>query len=88
MMVIKRSCFKELRYANKFAGGNTFGCVATCELLETLVMEDKSTNMENQQLDEELYKPTARKSEKGKLHSSLNDNIWGSDLADLQINIK
>ena len=42
MMVIKGSCFKELRYANKFAGGNTFGCVATCEL-ETLVTEGKST---------------------------------------------
>ena len=87
MMVIKGSCFKELRYANKFAGGNTFGCVATCEL-ETLVMEGKSTHMENQQLGEELYKPIARKSEKGKLYSSFNDNIWGSDLADLQINIK
>ena len=79
--------YGDFKDANKFAGGNTFGCVATCEL-ETLVTEGKSTHMENQQLGEELYKPIARKSEKGKLYSSFNDNIWGSDLADLQINIK
>ena len=39
---------------------------------------------ENQQLAEELHKPVVRKFEKHKVYSSFNDNIWGTDQANMQ----
>ena len=41
--------------------------------------------MQNQELSEELDKPSIRKFEKRKLYSSFKDNIWGADLADMQL---
>ena len=41
--------------------------------------------MPNQQLAEELLNPIIRKIEKRKIHSSLIDNIWGADLAYMQL---
>ena len=38
-----------------------------------------------QQLAEELHEPIIRKFEKRKVHSSFVDNIWGADLADMQL---
>ena len=32
-----------------------------------------------------MHKPVIRKFEKHKVYSSFKDNIWGSDLADMQI---
>ena len=40
---------------------------------------------QNQQLAEELHKPIIRKFEKRKLHAASKDNIWGADLADMQL---
>ena len=40
---------------------------------------------ENKQLDNELHKPIIRKSEKRKVYSTFKDNIWGVDLADMQL---
>ena len=40
---------------------------------------------ENQQLANELHKPIIRKFKKRKLYSSFKDNIWGVDLADMQL---
>ena len=40
---------------------------------------------QNQQLAEELHKPIIRKFEKRKVHAAFKDNIWGSDLADMQL---
>ena len=34
---------------------------------------------------EELHKPITGKFEKGKVISSFKDNIWGADLADMQL---
>ena len=45
----------------------------------------KNENMQNKELAEELHKPIIRKFEKRKVHSSFIDNIWGSDLTDLQL---
>ena len=42
-------------------------------------------NKENIQLADELHKPIIRKFEKRKVYSSFRDNIWGADLADLQL---
>ena len=42
-------------------------------------------NKENIQLAEELHKPIIRKFEKRKVYSSFRDNIWGADLADMQL---
>ena len=43
------------------------------------------TNKENIQLVDELHKPIIRKFKKRKVHSSFRDNIWGVDLADMQL---
>ena len=40
---------------------------------------------QNEQLAEELHKPIIRKFKKRKVYSALKDNIWGVDLADMQL---
>ena len=40
---------------------------------------------ENKQLANELHKPIIRKLEKRKVYSTFKDNIWGVDLADMQL---
>ena len=44
-----------------------------------------ATNNENIQLADELHKPIIRKFIKRKVYSSFRDNIWGADLADMQL---
>ena len=39
----------------------------------------------NEQLAEELHKPIIRKLKKRKVYSTFKDNIWGADLADMQL---
>ena len=41
--------------------------------------------MSDQQLAEELHKPNIRKFKKRKVQSLFIDNIWGADLADMQL---
>ena len=38
-----------------------------------------------EQLAKELHKPIIRKFKKRKVYSGFKDNIWGADLADLQL---
>ena len=40
---------------------------------------------ENELLTDELHKPIIRKFEKRKVYSTFKDNIWGADLADMQL---
>ena len=40
---------------------------------------------ENKQLANELHKPIIRKFEKRRVYSTFTDNIWGADLADMQL---
>ena len=40
---------------------------------------------QNQQLAEELHKPIIKKFKKRKVHTAFQDNIWGADLADMQL---
>ena len=40
---------------------------------------------QNEQLAEELHKPIIRKFKKRKVYSTFKDNIWGADLADIQL---
>ena len=42
-------------------------------------------NISNKKLAEELHKPITRKFEKRKVHSFFKDNIWGADLAHIQL---
>ena len=42
-------------------------------------------SVSNQQLANELHKPTIRKFKKRKVYSSFKDNIWGVDLVDMQL---
>ena len=41
--------------------------------------------MSNKESAEELHKPIIRKFQKRKVHSFFIDNIWGADLADMQL---
>ena len=45
-------------------------------------------SMPNQQLANKLHKPIIRKFKKRKVYSSFKDNIWGVDLADMQLTTK
>ena len=45
----------------------------------------KNEIKENQQLANELHKPIIRKFKKRKVYSSFKGNIWGADLADMQL---
>ena len=40
---------------------------------------------QNRQLAEELHKPITKKFGKRKVHTAFKDNIWGADLADMQL---
>ena len=40
---------------------------------------------QNQQLAEELHKPVIKKFKKRKIHAAFKDNVWGADLADMQL---
>ena len=40
---------------------------------------------QNQQLAKEHHKPIIKKFEKRKVHAAFKDNIWGADLADMQL---
>ena len=45
----------------------------------------KNKIISNKELAEELQKPIIRKFKKRKIHSTFMDNIWGADLADVQL---
>ena len=45
----------------------------------------KSAIKQNEQLAEELHKPITRKFKKRQVYSSFQDNLWGADLADMQL---
>ena len=45
----------------------------------------KNENNSNKELVKELHKPIIRKFNKRKVHSPFIDNIWGTDLADMQL---
>ena len=45
----------------------------------------KNKNILNKELAEEVHKPIIRKCKKGKEPSPFRDNIWGADLADMQL---
>ena len=72
------------RFDKKTPGGAT-----TLTQSETLATRNKSAvkneNMSNKELAEELHKPIIRKFKKRKVHSSFTDNIWGADIADMQL---
>ena len=43
------------------------------------------SGIKNKQLADELHKPIIRKFKKRKVYSSFKDNVWGADLADMQL---
>ena len=54
-------------------------------------LADKSTKgssvsmLQNEQLAEELHKPIIKNFKKRTIYSSFKDNIWGADLANMQL---
>ena len=53
--------------------------------IKTYASSIKNEIVSNQELTETLYKPIIEKFDKGKVHSPFIDNIWGADLADMQL---
>ena len=47
--------------------------------------DQRPPNLAMQQLAKELHKPMVRKFKKIKVHATFIDNIWGADLADMQL---
>ena len=47
--------------------------------------KSKGSALKNQQLANELHKPIIRKFKTRRVYSSFRDNIWGVDLADVQL---
>ena len=47
--------------------------------------KSEGSRLKNQQLADELHKPIITKFKKRKVYSSFKDNIWGVDLADMQL---
>ena len=45
----------------------------------------KNENILNKELAKELHKPIIKKFKKRKVQSPFRDNIWGTDLADIQL---
>ena len=50
-----------------------------------LMMRFTGGDLQNLQLAEELHKPIIRKFKKRKVYSRYKDNIWGAELADMQL---
>ena len=50
-----------------------------------LVEQLKKEDMSKKELTDELNKPVIKKFKKRKVHSSFIDNIWGADLANMQL---
>ena len=48
-------------------------------------INNKDNLLANSQLAEELHKPIIKKFKRRKVYSSFKDNIWGVDLADMQL---
>ena len=59
--------------------------VYKCLIKRLQVEPIKNKIMSNKELAEELHKPNIRKFEKRKVHSPFIDNIWGADLAGIQL---
>ena len=47
--------------------------------------KSKGSGVENKQLADEIHKPTIKKFKIRKVYPSFKDNIWGIDLADIQL---
>ena len=54
-------------------------------LIKKTVSGIKNESISNEEVAEELHKPIIRKFNKRKVHSPFIDNIWGVDLADMQL---
>ena len=50
--------------------------------------ENQGNFLQNSQLADELHRPIIRKFKKRKVYSSFKGNIWGVDLADIQLESK
>ena len=48
-------------------------------------INNKGNLLVNSQLAEELHKPIIKSFKRRKVYSSFKDNIWGVDLADMQL---
>ena len=56
-----------------------------CSLSSTSLVADNNVIKQNIQLADELHKPIIREFKKRAVCSSFRDNIWDTDLADMQL---
>ena len=50
-----------------------------------LLRQEQELFLKNQHLAKEFHKTIVRKFKRCRVYSSFNDNIWGADLADMQL---
>ena len=55
------------------------------KFFDKLISDGAIKSMPNQQLAHELHKPIINTFKRIKVYSSFKDNIWGADLADMQL---
>ena len=55
------------------------------KFFDKLISDGAMKSMPNQQLAHELHKPIINTFKRIKVYSSFKDNIWGADLADMQL---
>ena len=53
--------------------------------IQSMQQNERPLDLAMQQLTEELHKPNIIKFKKRKVYSTFKDNIWGADLADMQL---
>ena len=53
--------------------------------MTTLANQSVIKSLPHQQLAKELHKPMIKKLNKRRVYSSFKNNIWGVDLADMQL---
>ena len=73
----------------KFFHKNNFGGASTLARSVTLATRNnsalKNENISNKELADEIHKAINRKFKKRKVRSPFTDNIWGADIANMQI---
>ena len=61
------------------------GCGVNMHANNKIKQNKRPLDLAMQQLTEELHKPISKKFKKTKVYSEFKGNIWGADLADIQL---
>ena len=82
--VLRNKAFK-IASDPKYEGYQRGLASIVCKFFDKKSSRSGISNEPDYQLAEELHKPIFRKFKKRKVYFSFRDNIWGVDLADIQL---